>query len=439
MSQKKKMSEEPSAGSPGPLRALRAQIDELDRSLLALLEARVALSRGLGALKSSQGLPVRDLGREAEVLSRLIEHSQDEALSVHLPAIYASISACCLDAQGELSADPDELEELVDALGVELDHDLTSDDEPIETEATGLMELEEADELSLELVPIAERTGMLRRVARLRPRAASLSVEARAHLLGQPFAHRGFHSEELGLPENSLSAFEEALKRGYGVELDVHLSADGIPVVFHDEELHRMTGVEGRVDELTLSELKTLSLIANGERLPTLKEALQVIQGARPVLVEVKNYGQPVGPLEQAVAEVLDSYEGPFFIQSFNPMTLKWFLKHRPSFHRGLISWGFPVEEVQLNATTRYLLRNLMFSPICKPHYIAYEYQDLARFKLKRLHRMRKSGTPLLVWTVRSPEAAEISFLRADNIIFEGFDAQMPAQSDQSDQSGGEG
>ena len=71
-----------------------------------------------------------------------------------------------------------------------------------------------------------------------------------------------------------------------------------------------------------------------------------------------------------------------------------------------------------------------MFSPICKPHYIAYEYQDLARFKLKRLHRMRKSGTPLLVWTVRSLEASEISFLRADNIIFEGFDAVMPSQEE---------
>lgn len=423
---KKQMSQEPSERTPRPLKALRAQVDELDRSLLALLEARVALSRGLGALKLAQGLPTRDIGREEEVLSRLIEHSQDETLSAHLPMIYASISACCLAAQGEPSADLDELADLVGELDELSDQSMELEGAQL-SEEEGLRELEEANELSLELAPSAERAGVLKRVARLAPRAARLSSEARAQLLGQPFAHRGFHSVELGLPENSLSSFDEALKRGYGVELDVHLSADGIPVVFHDEELDRMTGREGRVDELSLVELKKLRLIGSDEPLPSLKEALLQINGERPVLVEVKNYGQPVGPLEQAVAEVLDAYEGAFFIQSFNPMTLKWFLKHRPTFHRGLISWGFPVEEVQLNATTRYLLRNLMFSPICKPHYIAYEYQDLARFRLKRLHRMRKAGTPLLVWTVRSLEAAEISFLRADNIIFEGFDAQLPS------------
>lgn len=433
MSRKKQMSQEPSLNTPGPLKALRAQIDELDRSLLALLEARVALSRGLGALKQAQGLPKRDLDREAAVLKRLIEHSQDEVLASHLSSIYAAISTCCLAAQGEPLNELEALADLVD----ELDEDLSlfvlegqiegHEKVFVETqeETRALEELESVDELSLELAPSTESKSVLRRIARLRARSTRLPEAIRQQLLAQPFAHRGFHSEHLGLPENSLSAFREAINRGYGVELDVHLSADGIPIVFHDEELDRMTGVEGKIDALTLAELKRLSLIPNGESIPTLKEALHEIAGKFPVLVEVKNYGQPVGPLEQAVAEILDSYEGTFFIQSFNPMTLKWFVKHRPDFYRGLISWGFPVEEVHLNATTRYLLRNLMFSPICKPHYIAYEYQDLARFKLKRLHRMRKSGTPLLVWTVRSLEAAEISLIRADNMIFEGFEAQL--------------
>ena len=416
----KQMSEEPSGATPGPLRALRAQIDELDRSLLALLEARVALSRGLGALKQSQQLPARDQGREAEVLTRLTEHAQDEDLKAHLPAIYAAISGCCLAAQELSLSDAERAGELADL------EDLLEGGDEEESLEGGLEELERADELSLALPPSRESGRGLRSVARLRPRSAQLPEETRMLLMTRPFAHRGFHSELLGIPENSGSAFAEALKRGYGVELDVHLSADGIPVVFHDEELDRMTGSAGRVDELTLAELKALKLIPSAEAIPTLKEALAQINGAQPVLVEVKNYGQPVGPLELAVAEVLDSYAGPFFIQSFNPMTLKWFLKNRPQFYRGIISWGFPVEEVQLNATTRYLLRNLMFSPICKPHYIAYEYQDLARFKLKRLHKMRAKGTPLLVWTVRSPEAAEIARLRADNMIFEGFDAALP-------------
>lgn len=416
------MSQEVSSNTPPALRALRAQIDELDRSLLALLEARVALARGLGALKGSQGLPTRDPQREEEVLARLCAHSQDEALRAHLPAIYQAISACCLSAQEDSPQALSEALSALDTLGDELE-EAQEEGQEEEAQEGALEELEEADELSLELPQ--RRPGVLERVARVRPKHTTLPPEVRTQLLTQPFAHRGLHSEERGVPENSLSSFRAAVEAGCGVELDVHLSADGIPVVFHDEELDRMTGTSGHVSELTLAELKSLALIPSGEAIPTLREALAAIDGARPVLVEVKNYGQPVGPLEQAVAEVLDGYTGLAFVQSFNPMTLKWFLKHRPQVYRGLISYGFPVEEVQLNATTRLMLRNLMFAPICKPHYVAYEYQDLARFKLKRLHKMRAKGTPLLAWTVRSAEAAKVACMRADNLIFEGFDPAL--------------
>jgi len=128
-----------------------------------------------------------------------------------------------------------------------------------------------------------------------------------------------------------------------------------------------------------------------------------------------------VGPLEGAVARALDAHAGPFCVQSFNPMTLKWFLAHRPRFLRGLIAYSFPPEEVQMNASTRFLLRNLLFAPLCKPHYVAYEGSELARHKLRRLRKMRARGTLVLAWTVRSAAAAREVAPHADNIIFEGF------------------
>ena len=109
----------------------------------------------------------------------------------------------------------------------------------------------------------------------------------------------------------------------------------------------------------------------------------------------------------------------PLCIQSFNPMSLKWFRKMRPNIIRGLISYSYPVEDVKLSASTRYLLRNLLLSPLCSPHYIAYDYQDLGRHRLKHLHRLRAKGRPLLVWTVRSEEAETLALARADNFIFE--------------------
>ena len=253
------------------------------------------------------------------------------------------------------------------------------------------------------------------------PRSAPLSEDQRAWLTQKGFAHRGLHDALNNIAENSLPSFEAAIEHGFGIELDVHLSSDGIPMVFHDEELGRMTGVEGEICDYSSDELKTLKLIPSQSKIPTLKESLELVNGQVPILVEVKNYGKPVGPLEMAIANVIKDYEGPLTIQSFNPMSLKWFYKHMPHIPRGLIAYSFPVEEVPMKASTRFLLKNLLFTPICKPHYIAYEHQDLARHRLRRLHRMRLRGTPVLVWTVRSQEHANLAMKRADNIIFESF------------------
>lgn len=431
------------------LEALREDIDEIDRSLIALLESRVEVCKAIAEVKQRAGLPLRDQSRELEVISKLQSQTQDDHVQGYISSLYPLISRLCLEVQEEL------LQGLNSGKGLsELSHTQTSSydtglEEDFESSASSesllganlhhkvLSNEEAAGEL--ESSPLIKRralkrlgTGLIKRnLGRIRwrkgelanaPRSAPLSAQQRTWLTERGFAHRGYHDALRDLPENSLPAFAEAIAKGYGIELDVHLSRDGIPIVFHDEEMTRMTGEVGEVKEYSLNELKAMRLIPGDASIPTLAEALDLIGGQVPVLVEVKNYGQPVGPLESAVADVISDYRGPLAIQCFNPMSLKWFYRNHPHIVRGLIAYSFPVEEVPMRATTRFLLKNLLFTPICKPHYIAYEHQDLARHRLRRLHRMRVRGTPVLVWTVRTQAHADLAYKRADNIIFEGFE-----------------
>lgn len=403
--------------SLGNLEGLREDIDEIDRSLVALLESRLEICKAMAEVKKGGHLTIRSVAREQEVMSQLIHQSQDENILRHIEHIYAHIFQMCLEVQEEqLSSSIDQVGKAQES--VKRSYKVDDEHLPIQRHSPGKR-----------LKPMG--TGIIKRnLGRIRwrkgelvnaPRSAPLNAEQRAWLTQIGFAHRGLHDALNNIPENSLPAFEAAITQGFGIELDVHLSADGIPMVFHDEEIGRMTGVEGEIKEYTCAELKQMPLIPGDFSIPTLKEALELIKGQTPILVEIKNYSQPIGPLESAVAEVIRDYKGSLTIQSFNPMSLKWFYRHMPHIVRGLIAYSFPVEEVPIKATTRFLLKNLLFTPICKPHYIAYEHQDLARHRLRRLHRMRVRGTPVLVWTIRTQEQADLALKRADNIIFEGF------------------
>ncbi|BDR58203.1 glycerophosphodiester phosphodiesterase family protein [Xylocopilactobacillus apicola] len=90
------------------------------------------------------------------------------------------------------------------------------------------------------------------------------------------FAHRGFHLTE---PENSMAAFAAAIKmKAEGIETDVHLTKDQVPVIMHDESLKRMTGDPRYVNDLTLSQLKELHLENSSEQIPTLFEFLSYLK-----------------------------------------------------------------------------------------------------------------------------------------------------------------
>lgn len=237
---------------------------------------------------------------------------------------------------------------------------------------------------------------------------------APAWLTEVPYAHRGLHDAEGTRPENSLAAFEAAVADGVGIELDVHLTADGHPVVTHDDDLARVTGRPLSVAGSTLARIAALRLGGTDQRIPTLSRVLDVVAGRVPVMVEIKNVRRQAGGLEPAVAAVLDGRPGPICIASFNPRTIGWFARHRPDVVRGQTSSSYA--DVQAPFLARRFLASMAANRWTRPHFVSYELSALPNAWCER---WRARGGALVTWTVRSPQDVVKARAVADTAIFE--------------------
>ena len=240
--------------------------------------------------------------------------------------------------------------------------------------------------------------------------------EAWERLFDPPVAHRGLWSPD-GPPENSLGAFQAACAAGYGIELDVQLSADGEAMVFHDDDLERMTGRPGRIADYTAADLVQMRLKGSDERIPTLVEALVEVGHRAMVHVELKTpYGQ-VGPLEQRTHEVLIDHNGPVCVIGFNPYSHAWFAERFPGVLRGLDSYSYK-RAAHMDEEQRASFARLEHVAIARPHFLALGLDMLPSHVAKGF---RIEGLPVIAWTVRSPEQWEAVRGDCDNLIFEGF------------------
>lgn len=235
--------------------------------------------------------------------------------------------------------------------------------------------------------------------------------EAPAWLTAQPFAHRGLWTDGPGAPENSLAAFDRAAAKGFGVELDVRSTKDGVTVVMHDDELKRMTGAAGLVSERTYEELTALRLLGGAEAIPTLAEALVLIDGRVPLLIEIKNEGD-AGALEDDLARQLLGYEGPVAVQSFNPYSLARMAEEAPAILRGQLASSFEGEDLAWYKAL--LLRNLLMNFTSKPDFIAYKLADLPSAGT-RMQQWR--GRPLLGWVADTPAERTAALEFCDGVI----------------------
>jgi glycerophosphoryl diester phosphodiesterase len=236
-------------------------------------------------------------------------------------------------------------------------------------------------------------------------------------LFHPPVAHRGLWSPD-GAPENSLAAFQAACSAGYGIELDVQLSADGEAMVFHDDTLERLTGAAGPLRARTAADLAELSLVGTEERIPTLLEALALIGRRAMVHVELKTPYGDVGPLEQRVHEVLSDHRGPAAVIGFNPYSHAWFADRYPGVLRGLDSYDYVFGAEGLGAEQRRAFAALEHVATARPHFLVL-HRDM--IEEPRVAALRAQGLPVVAWTVRSPEEAAAAAPFCDNIIFEGF------------------
>ncbi len=227
---------------------------------------------------------------------------------------------------------------------------------------------------------------------RKRPETVEL---ARVH-----YAHRGLHDAAAGVPENSLAAFARAIERGCGIELDVQLSSDGIPIVFHDATLDRVCGRAGRVCELTAAELTAIPLGGSEQRIPTLAEVLDLVGGRVPLLVEIKYYRVPRTVAARAAA-LLDAYRGAYLIESFHPLAVAWFRRHRPSVVRGQLSMDYLKKKPDRRRRPYDLALHLFLTNfLSRPDFIAYDLHDRSTLALRVLTKIFQPT--LFGWTAKN-------------------------------------
>ncbi|MGL4911314.1 MAG: glycerophosphodiester phosphodiesterase family protein [Romboutsia sp.] len=227
-----------------------------------------------------------------------------------------------------------------------------------------------------------------------------------------PFAHRGYYNDMF--PENSMGAFRNAIKYGYGIELDVQYTKDKKVVVFHDDNLKRMTGNENNVDELTYAQINKLTLLDSNERIPLLKDVLNTIDKRVPLLIEIKKTKEYIS-LSKDVNNITKDYRGNYSIQSFDPRIVKWYKDNAKDVLRGQITCSF--EDELLKWYEKLVLKNMLLNFTTKPDYIAH---GLKGIKSSRVALLRKK-IPILCWTIKNEEDMKKAYKYCDNIIFEGF------------------
>ncbi|MCC5972851.1 MAG: phosphodiesterase [Rubellimicrobium sp.] len=243
--------------------------------------------------------------------------------------------------------------------------------------------------------------------------------------LSRPIAHRALHDRAAGLPENSRGAIRAAVAAGYGIEIDIQPSADGVPMVFHDYDLGRLTDAGGPVVLHAAAALGAMRLLGTEETIPTLGEVLEIVAGRVPLLIEVKDQdgalGPRVGPLERAVVAALDGYDGPVALMSFNPHAVAALAEAAPDWPRGLTTCAFdPADWPGVPADVCAALRGIPDYDRTGSSFISHEAADLSGARVAELARQ---GAAILCWTIRSAEAEAEARKVAQNITFEGYRA----------------
>ena len=248
------------------------------------------------------------------------------------------------------------------------------------------------------------------------PRSRAKKNKAYKIFFGRIYAHRGVYDNET-VPENSLAAFRAALSRRIGIELDVHRTADGEVVVFHDDTLMRMCRDTHRVEDLTVAQLKELRLLGTGESIPTLREVLHLVGGRVPLIVELKGESGETS-LCDAALPILENYSGAYCVESFNPLLVARYGKLAPHVMRGILTTRFR-KDGEKRGFLGWALTNMFLNVLCRPDFVAVRHM-YGRFFPVRL--CRKMGAATFAWTVKERSEYRKAAPYFDAFICENMD-----------------
>ena len=205
-------------------------------------------------------------------------------------------------------------------------------------------------------------------------------------------AHRGIFDNKK-VVENTINAFKKAITKGYTIELDLHLTKDNKVVVFHDDNVDRLSDSKGFIKDKTFEELRNIKLL-DGSVIPSFDEVLELVDGKVPLLIELK-YSKGFR-LEKEVINRLDNYKGEFAIQSFIPSTIVYFRLFRKNYILGLL------------VGTKHNTSNMINT--CRPDFINVNKDLLEDKKVQRFKGIK------LVYLVDKKEKDKYSD-KCDNVI----------------------
>ena len=231
----------------------------------------------------------------------------------------------------------------------------------------------------------------------------------------KPIAHRGLHDAPSGVIENSIDAFESAIAHGFAMECDVQLTGDDNPVVFHDQNLDRLTAQHGKLSDISADQLCRIPLKGSTHAPQTFAQFLEHIDGRTPLIVELKPQGTRNTILAERVIEIARSYNGPLVFKSFDPRILCALHKKKCPFPIGIV-----VEAERPDGLTwsqAFALRNLLHLPYSHFQFISCNVSDLEMWPVKLL---RKFGMRVMTWTVDKLDELHPAAQHADQIVFEG-------------------
>ncbi len=244
-------------------------------------------------------------------------------------------------------------------------------------------------------------------------------------LMARPIAHRGYHNRDNGPLENSATAVSAAMERNYSVEVDLQETADGRALVVHDYTLDRLTGETGMILQRNAVDLCRIPLNKGNDKLWLFEELLELVDGKVGLVVEIKSLMRRKAQTDfvRHIADIIRTYKGPLVLKTFDPDMLEVLRAYAPEIPRGILADATrPDEEYSLlSGMDRFMMRHMLHWPRTRPDFISFGLDDLPSLAPSFLRKAM--GVPVMIWTVRSPEDREKALRYADQIVFEGFDA----------------